>query len=1112
MHENYTQNSSKNESVLFDLEYIIETISNYFKKSSLKYSRDTGWWYLKGSHNAETSEVFSYSKAKHISFLYKKVWEKLGFEFDKYFYSKLLEIKSDERAERKGYKPTPIADISIYLNKISNVKYQEHFRIAGEFTPLRGPEEFQNFYKSLNITKKFSEETEKFLKEIFALNRFGDATLNMTNSIFVSFEEVNYSSGGYGFAFEPIPTKTERKNNLRIDRKAFTERKIFFHVDGTPNSKLMINRTANPLYYHIPRFLRLNNGQIINDQNKGTPIKYPKLKAPNKFFKTPTFVAYSDENRKNVDHIFLVEGMKDFASMIDIVLEKKIENFAIVLVLGVSEFPKIAKEFGTKFKSAKIHLIVDDDLAGEEAINLTYRKLSHSLRNRTDYLDWKKAILAKNRVSKNDITDYRNDGYEFQMEHLSTTFQFSKKDIEAINRAKSRSFYELIPEKDSVNLTQYLESEKGNFLKDSLLNGEKRIILQAPMGSGKSHVLKNWLPKEAQKLDRKEVNIVISPLKSLRDQLLESGEYQNIEALLYGVNRKNHQFFSISIQSLTVKKKREFFEMRLRYLQEDGFKINIWIDEAHIHSEISNNMRFIYQLEKELKIRLIQLSATAKLLFMRDWEKNDVQKFDVKLPKLRFHSLENIFCEKKSELTSATIKKVEALSGKIAIMINSDIESILIQEELKKIGRNPQIINALTKYQLNFEAFDTFIVTSITEFGLNFFGSNIDYIIGVGLSPFSLIQFAGRFRDRETAKIINIQKSIFSNVGKLKITLFPQETNSKIDNFKYDPIKESYSLHLEKSLFDKIIGESSFQKNGLSKHSLISKIIKKFLPDFQTFSIENTDTRKYGQITLYINTKGSNISFGLENFYLDKRGDNFDDILILKDYLRVSLNQNLFNFLIFEYIEIGKTYHIFIGKEQNIEKDLSEKREKLKDLLAKKAVSGEKIDNGVQKVRKIFWNKFPKLNSEIFYKNYFHKRATPEIYEKIIFAKSVLALKQKYGAKEFDLKIKTEILEMEKEKKSVSRDFLKYLATVGKHLSFYKKEAKWRSGVYTFPKKQRKFVTEISKYMEILESGEFEKFKLREFDMKLLENSDFSNDKDFFSKLEFSIKFSQKAK
>ena len=1080
MRENYTKNSAENKTILFDINYIVSTIENYFNKTSLKYSKSTGWWYLKGSHNSKTEEIFGYSKAKHISFLYKKVWEKLGWEIEKTHYSHLLEIKDKIQVTKTEYEPMKIGEISETLSEIFNIRFDEHKQIAGkqfslaqELDRLNRHKTFSEFYKSLNIKKPFSSETEMYLKEIFTVNRFGDPALNMRNSIFSIIPEKFCTIG------DVVNSPKFRKEVLRVERKLFKERKIFFHTDGTPVKKLPPLRESSPLYYHIPRFLRDSYGNIIINQKKQSPIKYPKLKAPNQFFKTPTFVAYSDEERKKVEHIFLVEGMKDFATMIDIVLEKNIENFAIVLILGVAEFPKIAIKFGRKFLKAKIHLMADDDLAGEEAINITYRKMPSHIRRRTDYIDWKNIISKKMRTPKNDITDYREMGYKFEMEHLSNLFQLSKKDIEKINQEKSRSFFKLSPDKNIKNLTEYLESEKGKFLKNSLLNGEKRLILQSPMGSGKSYILKDWLPNEIKKLQRKEINIVFSPLKSLRNELLQTGKYQNGEAFLYGGNYQKQQFFAITTQFLTAKIKKEVFQQRVQEFQKQGFKINIWIDEAHIHSEITKNLRFIYQLEEKLNIRLILLSATAKLLFVRDWRKKEVQKFDIQLPKLKFSSFQTLFCKNSSDLTPTTIQQVKNLSGKVVIMINSDIESILIKNELLKSGRNPQIINALNKYQLDFHKFDTFLVTSITEFGLNFFGSKIDYIVGVNLSPFSLIQFIGRFRDRENAKIINIQKEKTSNIDKMKILVLEKEKSS----FEYQ--NNQIILNLEKKVFQEIL------KNRSNKNGKLSTFIKKYIPDLQ-FSIETMDKQKKGQFSVYIDLKGSKLSPALEYFNLDNRGDDFDDILILEDKIKADLNSFLFDSIISEYIEVPKSTYIFMKKEKILKKKTFENRKELKESFVKQALSETTTkENGVSKAQKIRENISEKFDSEIFYRNYFHNSSTLKIYQKIIFAKTVLYFQEKYGKKKFLFEVKTIINQIQIsswEGKKVSRNLIPLMAMIGNPLSHYKKEARYKSGLMTFAKNQRKYITEISKYLKYLENNEFEKFGLQEFDKNILEN------------------------
>ena len=1077
MNSNYIENSTPIQTVLFDVNQIISTISNYFNKTSLKYAKTTGLWFLKGSHNEKTKEIFGFSTVKHISFLYEAVYKKLNLTIIDYHFSELQKIKGQIQKKDGEYIPIPIAKISLDHTKITRARFSQHSRMLGEQYSLQktyindNSENWGNFYKNLGISKKYSAQTEGYLSEIFSLNKFGDPALMMINSAV------------WGKSLKNVPQQFKYKYNLKSERAIFSKREIFFNVDGVDAIEIP-RREEHNLFYYIPRFLRDFNGNIINDKKKNKPIKYPKLKAPNDRFKTPTFVAYSNEDRKKVDDIFLVEGMKDFATMIDIVLDLKIENFAIILILGVAEFPKLAQRFGARFLKAKIHLMADDDFAGQEAINTTYRKVSKHIRKRVDYLDWKIAMTSQKRVQKYDITDYREADYKFKMDHLSNIFQFSKKDIEKANQEKSRNFSKIIPEKGITNLTQFLESKKGEFLKESLLFGDKRLILQSPMGSGKSHILKNWLPNEVKKKNDKEINIVFSPLKSLRDELFETGHYQDIAYFTNSFNddSSEQQFVALTIQALNSKEKQDILMNKIIFFQKLGFKINFWIDEAHIHSNITKNIRFLYLLEEKLKVRLILLSATAKLLFMRDWGNDKIQKFDIQLPKLKFKSLENIFCNDKSDFSPTVLKKIQTLSGKVVIMLNSDIESVVIKEQLQKSGRNPQIINALTRNTLNFNKFDTFIVTSITEFGLNFFGSNIDYLIGVNLAPFSLIQFIGRFRDRPDAKIIHIQKEKSLNINSTKIMIYPKESSS----FEYK--NENMILNLEQNIFQEILENSSNQGGQLSK------MIKKVIPNFQNFVIETVDKRKDGQMTAHIYLKGSIFSPALEHISLDKRGETFDNILLLEDRLKVNLNSFLFDQLISEYVELSDFTMKIAKKDKELKQMLTINKEEVIDRFIDIAISEKPHqENGVAKAQNILKELPPEIDSEIFYKNHFNNSSTTKIYKQILFSQAVLLLNKKYGEDLFYYQIKKEIL-FDTQLKAfngyqANRLLVPLLAMFGKPLSYYDKKARHLSGLMTFPKAKRQFITDISKYMSYLKDEDFAKFNLQSFDKSLIQDS-----------------------
>jgi hypothetical protein len=136
----------------------------------------------------------------------------------------------------------------------------------------------------------------------------------------------------------------------------------------------------------------------------------------------------------------------------------------------------------------------------------------------------------------------------------------------------------------------------------------------------------------------------------------------------------NH--FSFTIQTLNKKENLKEFERELIDRIGLGEKITFWIDEAHKHSKITEQLKAIYRLKEKFPahIRLIYITAIAKYLFEREKNNPNVMKFDVQTKKLSFKKLRNHIVKKKNEISYLLSRKYE---GKSAILLNSDKKATL---------------------------------------------------------------------------------------------------------------------------------------------------------------------------------------------------------------------------------------------------------------------------------------------------------------------------------------------------------------------------------------------------------------------------------------------------
>lgn len=1080
-----------------------EALKQFIGKSSLSISGDldkyptiTIW---SGNHNNLTKHLFRNTDKTSIS-IYGAIKDlkslfNLGISSNRLKELKqLFKFNAPKEQKSRGYfipKAHPLFQVEHYGDNgtitISEVNYSDHFRYKRNYQKIYLPEHFDYFYKTLKIDKPFHPTTEKIIRELFYIGDDG--------KIYMFYKQSSPTTKGLDSSDLPKGSAEKRKYWEKEYFESFKRGSFFSNIGGLNPDSLNPYRDSDSAYYSVHR----NNSEL----EIGRFGKYSRPKSPRGVanYKAPIIYLsdfYNPEaNPDRVESAYIVEGFKDYLTLHSQLMELGETNFIIVLALGVSEFSSKVEFISHKFPNIqKIRVVADDDNAGFTELKRVFEKAHFRSKYKLQYLNWNN-LSDSTRENKSDITDYRNKGYKLSISHFSDISNLVGIEKEKI---EYKNFY-TISSKKSFFSEVVEESEK---LKEAIFNTFTDLIIQSPMNSGKSHFLAMLLNNAPD-----GVHIITTPLTKLRKELEDKGSYP-FQAFINGSD-SNH--FSMTIQALNKKENLKEFERELIDRIGKGEKITFWVDEAHKHSKITAKLRVLYGLKERFSahIRIIYITATAKYLFERDFLNSDVMKFDIQTKKLRFKTLLNHTVEKKNEISYLLHREY---NNKTAILLNSDKKSIALKEKLTEKGLQVKIINSKSK-NFDFTEADVFIVTSVTEYGLNFYGSGVDTIIGVNLDPLSFTQYVGRFRDRAESTLINLQ----TERKGLKL-------NSS--NRSYSTLKVKFSK--KKNGFD-------FDKNTLyidnSELSILDKqSARTYLQD--EFEHSYFDVNKFSNGTAYLRLHNNQIhSDSSIPVFLDKRGEKFDDMGIIEERYNSVMNLSLFNQIINEYIDIEEVKTDYIDNEHidistdreqiertattlaiNIEKVYGHLKETGKGLDKRVTSELEKSDNidyanmvtkGVVSKRSLEHSLGLTFSIETFLANHFHNSRASSIYEQILFVKAIEHFVSLYG-ESVVLSFLKKMLKDGVVEEKISREVINIASSIKliKDFNISKDDFK-RAGLSTFSKEQRRVIYERNRIQKFL-NGELDSTKigLKEFDDSLISEENilsYIDNSEFLSKL-----------
>jgi hypothetical protein len=891
------------------IKIIIETVN----KKGFQYSDYYKTFTLWSENDTELTNYLFRNTHKNFIFVIEVV-----ISFAKFFKIELSEnrikelktlfkrkISLNTNKKKSFKKPIPIAQNHLdYLHtEIREVNYQyKNNELIGTYKKIIVDDEVESFKRKLKLFYPFESETIEVIKHL---------------SFFVGEDKIRFlhsPTTPHLFFFDNDVGRFGGRSHIAKHQQTYLEeqknRKFYVGISGVnSDSESNLIQTSNyrNIYY-----------SNLRDVSQNAKIKDKRIAKPYENFQTPiTFLSdrYNPQfsKPKEINKVFIAEGIKDFFTTFNELIRKGEKNFVVLLSYGLSEFQKNIEFANETFNNANIYLIVDDDYVDDvvgkfEFINGIYSKQKKNIQKKLFYLDWD-SVSTIERSKKSDITDYVNIGYKLSFANFREfNALFTEEEIKKFNfRKEVKSF---------GNGERYFSEivEKNSELKNILFNSKDDLILKAPTGSGKSHFIKNNLKTELSK-NSNEIVKSFAPLTKLSKDLIRDGKFSDIRQILddYQGEFLFNGFEYTSFHSSTIQKlgnisendlQKEHFEFLIKKGISDNFNFTFILDESHLMNSITKKGYFYLLKLKEMfpKIRLILISATTsnlELIF------KDFKVLHLNTTKMSFQNYNEYLLpitNKNGKLEDIEIAKktIEIVKngGVPFIYLNSDKSQLITKELLKEKNIKVKIFNQSTKVDFedfNWNKYDVYISTSVLEFGINIFESNITDVISKNLTVDKLTQFISRFRDRKKLKVHHfVHQNPNYNTQTFKFIYDVSDNEISINGINYKPKGKD----IEKSIIDYI-------KNNKEKFGLFGGTIQKItFPKLQ----DNI-------ASVHMNMYKNPISYGLLNseFFVND-GNVFMQNEIIDDRRKEKTNRFVFkkellknvNFETISYSHIGK--------------------------------------------------------------------------------------------------------------------------------------------------------------------------------------------------------------
>jgi len=851
-------------------------------KDSIVHNRTTV--FAKGSIDTPIAKfVFQNETHIRIDEMIKRVAYYIGYTFTSEELEILEDIKGVPVSTSQNiisYTPVKLFDLKPTFSnglidkphQIENITFKEHKRYSA--LQLDYFESIESFSKTIGV-KNIRKAVFNFFEELFLQNQFG------------AFEFLIYYPTDYNNPYEleglsKLPTSirnAHKKQHFSLKPKELNFKIFGVKKDSSENRKV---------YGIISQYLFLRDGTKAINEKKNLPKKYLKPKSIDGKVKTPLFSIYHGKPGEN---IYIVEGLKDAVTLVNLLYIAEVENYEVVVILGIGEFKNTIKALHNRYyknKKPNYYIVTDNDEAGRRPQE-DIRRLAPSLQKRIFFIDWEKSLISPQ--PGGDLTDYynsdnlKNDVFTNPAYFKNLTLIYSKEELERINYNSNK-----IKIEGEKNLSYTVE--KNEKIKKLLLNRQD-LIIQSNTGTGKSHFFKNNYPTLISKTEDKNLVLALSPLIKLKNYLIQdSDKYRNLyldEFLetgdLYSYN--DNQFYSLTIQKfgdIDIDTLRDFLQL----YQDNGYKITILIDEAHnINSITKHGIDNLTELKKSINFKTILISATAYNLELLYPKYNFL---DINIKKLEFGNLNIITTPKKGIMVNIKDKIIKkAIAGnRVALLSNSNIKNIELKRELEKEGLRVIILDKTSSKKIdfdnfNFRRYDVLIVTSVVEFGLNFYDSEVKEIMGVGIDDIAFSQFVSRFRD----------------VGReANLTYFYIDQAERVNN----------------KIVGKIVDNGKFINLSGEKIEISTKSIKEYLSSYnlvyKNINIQND------KVTIYFYSRINSNRYGIdkrllytdEKDYILKRAEN------IKDKINELTTPRIFGERISEYISVSNITYSFTEK------------------------------------------------------------------------------------------------------------------------------------------------------------------------------------------------------
>ena len=428
----------------------------------------------------------------------------------------------------------------------------------------------------------------------------------------------------------------------------------------------------------------------------------------------------------------------------------------------------------------KIILAVDRDVTKEEQSNLLY-DLNASFYKKVFALDWSKIeapikdltnwiasldlTLAK--LKKSGLSSLKkilstenfnevyieqrikeleqNSKWAIETENLNLIRRVIKtKNILGADISKEAEF--LIKKESRAKSETIINLNENKRLSDfsdeiiSNINLHNKTLLNAPTGTGKSHLVKKIFPNHYRNV------ITISPLRMVTDEMSEQSIFVNVNS----IEEINNRFISMTtdiFQNLSTK----FFDIFLQRIQESDI---IVFDEQHIYMD-SKNFR-----EKVVKVyEYLLYRYGGKVLFMsgtpvipQDIQLNIITAKVPKIAKSIINYSKNPFADENEMMEHI---KEQIADGSVMVYCNSkvrveEVNALLIKNEIEcfsmtsiEMRENDEIIKEKKIKAGNY----AYISTTKATTGITIANLKGIYQYGTIYSSNTFIQLLGRLRN-----------------------------------------------------------------------------------------------------------------------------------------------------------------------------------------------------------------------------------------------------------------------------------------------------------------------------------------------------------------------------